>query len=215
MREEIIRYARVDASKVVTIRNPVNVASISRLSETDNPFEEAGAGAKHIVAVGRLEHQKGFDILIDAFALFLSRHPESLLYLAGEGTLRTALQEQAEKLGIADRVRFIGYQDNPYPLMRYADLFVLASRFEGFPNVLLEALACKAKVVAADCPNGPREILSRIEYGLLVQPEDPRSLADGMLRSLDTEQIGSEGYKRAIDYDCRVITSKYEKLLMN
>lgn len=215
MREEIIRYAAVDASRVVTIHNPVDVASIARLSESDNPFEEAGADVKNIVAVGRLEHQKGFDILIDAFSLFLRRQPDARLYLAGEGTLRSALQQQAEKLGIADRVRFIGYQDNPYPLMKYADLFVLASRFEGFPNVLLEALACNAKVVAADCPNGPREILSRIEYGLLVQPEDPRSLAEGMLRSLDTEQIGSESYKRALDYDCSVITGKYEKLLLN
>jgi glycosyltransferase involved in cell wall biosynthesis len=214
MREEIMAFAGVGPDRVVTIHNPIDVAAIGKLSDRPSPYAETGGAGCNVAAVGRLEFQKGFDLLIRAFRVFLDRRPGSRLYLLGEGSLRAELSGLAASLGIGEFVHFVGFRDNPYPYIRHADLFVLPSRYEGFPNVLLEALACRANIVAADCPSGPREILSREEYGLLVPPNDPDGLAEGMLRRANDAAGRSSGYARAMDYDCSVITGKYEQVLI-
>lgn len=213
MRREIIDYTGVRAEKVTTIHNPIDVGTIAMLSASSSPFM-AGTG-KHIVSVGRLEHQKGFDILIHAFKLFHDQVPDSHLHILGEGSLNADLSGLAASLNIADHVHFRGFQENPYPYMKNADLFVLSSRFEGFPNVLLEALACKARIISADCDSGPRDILTKPEYGRLVPPHNAAELAEGMLQGIRDANMGSEGYKRAMDYDSSFITSLYEKVLIS
>lgn len=213
MKREIVEYADVNENRVTTIHNPIDVSAISYLSCQSNPFE--GGAGKNVVTVGRLEHQKGFDILIQAFHTFNDRFPGSNLYILGEGSLHNDLLQLAESLGIANRIHFIGFQENPYIYIKNADLFVLSSRYEGFPNVLLEALACNAKIVATDCESGPREILSRPEYGLLVPTQNVLGLANGMIRACNDEKTKNEGYLRALDYDCRKITELYEKVLIN
>jgi len=116
-------------------------------------------------------------------------------------------------LGIGSHVNIAGFQENPYPYIRYSDLFVLSSRYEGFPNVLLEALACKAKIVAADCDSGPRDILLKPEQGLLAKPDSVVSLAEAMLRGVNDPHLGSQGFARAMDYDCSQVTCLYERAL--
>jgi len=211
MRNELLTVTGVKGSRVTTINNPIDIKTIARLADVPNPFTRSSG--KNIVSVGRLEYQKGYDILIQAFKQILLQYPGSNLYILGEGSLQAELAQLAVSLNIAESVHFAGFTENPYPYMKYADLFVLSSRFEGFPNVLLEALACNAKIVAANCDSGPSDILSRSEFGLLVPVENASALADGMVRGLCDPHIGSKGYARALDYDSRKITDLYEKVL--
>jgi GalNAc-alpha-(1->4)-GalNAc-alpha-(1->3)-diNAcBac-PP-undecaprenol alpha-1,4-N-acetyl-D-galactosaminyltransferase len=166
-------------SAVIVVPNPVAVAVDSYPSEIQisRPF---------ILAAGRLVHQKGFDILIRAFALVADECSGLRLAIAGDGPQARALRDLVAELRLDDRVIFLGTVSGLRGLMREADAFVLSSRYEGFPNVLLEALASRVPVVATDCPGGPREILQDGEFGLLVPREDPNALA-GALRRVATD----------------------------
>jgi glycosyltransferase involved in cell wall biosynthesis len=135
-----------------------------------------------ILGAGRLVHQKGFDILIRAFSLIAADMPKLRLVIAGEGSDAQQLRQLALTLGLECRVLFLGNVGNLSVLMRNAEVFVLSSRYEGFPNVLLEALASGLPVVSTDCPSGPREILGDGEFGLLVPCENPQALADALRR---------------------------------
>ena len=134
------------------------------------------------MAAGKLKPQKGFDLLLEAMSLLPDEYALTVL---GEGPDRAALEARAQALGLAPgpgrdmggRVTFAGFAANPYPAMAGADMFVLSSRFEGFPNVVLEAMACGTPVAAFACPGGLDEIVLPGVNGLLAAPGDPAALA--------------------------------------
>jgi GalNAc-alpha-(1->4)-GalNAc-alpha-(1->3)-diNAcBac-PP-undecaprenol alpha-1,4-N-acetyl-D-galactosaminyltransferase len=139
--------------------------------------------AIRFVSVGRLAHEKGHDVLLDAMA----RMPEDVrvrayLTVVGDGPLREALRHRAQALGLDARVRWVGRHHDPASFVRAADIFVLPSRFEGFPNALAEAMSLGRAVVAADCRSGPGELIADGDSGLLVPPGDPDALAVAMTR---------------------------------
>lgn len=136
-----------------------------------------------IVGIGRFVNQKGFDVLLNAFALLRHRLPCRFL-LFGDGPQREALMNQISQLGLGDVVSLPGVTANPYAVLSRASLFVLPSRWEGLPAVLIEALASGCPVVAADCPGGVAEILQNGRIGALVPPDDASALADAMAGSL-------------------------------
>lgn len=138
--------------------------------------------SRRIVAMGRLFPVKGFDILLEAFSLAAVQEPAWILDIWGEGPERKALQEQAGRLGLADRVKFPGLTEHPSEVLRGADLFILSSRAEGFPNVLVEAMACGVPVISTDFGGAAKEIIREGVDGTLVPPEDPPALAAAMLR---------------------------------
>lgn len=146
-------------AKMVVINNPVDVERVRALAAQPVEWPLAGR-APRLVAVGRLGREKGFDLLLDALAL-LPDVPLELVVL-GEGGLEAELRQQAQRLGLADRVRFVGYQANPYAWIATADAFVLSSRHEGFPNVVIESLACGKPVIATPAPGGTLEILEHV-----------------------------------------------------
>lgn len=145
------------------------------------------AGERSIVAMGRLAPEKGFDLLIEAFATLAARHPSWNLLILGEGPHRAALEELIRARGLGGRVMLPGWERNPHRRLQAAEIFVLSSRYEGFPNALLEAMACGLAVVSSDCPYGPAEIVRHGIDGLLVPVDDPRALASALDRLMSDE----------------------------
>ena len=164
-------------SRAVVIPNPVTLP---------RGIEHKVGDGRRIVAVGRLEKQKGFDLLIEAFSQVAPVVPAAKLTIFGEGPERGALKEQARALGIEDRVRLPGVTRSPVDWISAGDIFVLSSRFEGFPNVLLEAMRAGLASVAFDCPWGPAEILDSPDAGMLVPAGNVKELA-GAIRRLATD----------------------------
>lgn len=162
----------------------------------------------HILSVGSLDAQKDQATLIRAFALL----PSSLnakLTILGEGGLRTELEALAQQLGLHGRVAMPGFVIDVYSWYRTADLFVLSSRWEGFGNVIVEALECGVPVVSTDCPSGPAEILENGRIGRLVPIQDPAALAASIVEALRNPVDRELLMRRARDFTVSAIADQY------
>jgi glycosyltransferase involved in cell wall biosynthesis len=136
---------------------------------------------QEILAMGRLAPQKGFDLLLDAWSIASKRLPGWVLRIVGDGPMLAQLMRQASSLGVESRVIFAPFSDDPYSLYSGCGVFVLSSRFEGLPLVLIEAMMCGSACISFDCPNGPREVISDGVNGLLVPAERVDALAEAMV----------------------------------
>ncbi|OGI47710.1 MAG: hypothetical protein A2151_03010 [Candidatus Muproteobacteria bacterium RBG_16_65_34] len=169
-----------------------------------------GGGRRRVVSVGRLVHQKGFDMLLDAFSRVAGSFREWDLHILGEGEQRTSLQRLISRKGLSDRVFLPGWVGPPTRSLKLADLFVMSSRFEGFPNALLEAMACGLPVVSFDCRSGPREIIRDGVDGVLVPPGSTAELAEVMSRLMGDECLRQRLGERAREV---VERFSYEKFI--
>ena len=164
-------------SRAFAIPNPV-------LPPASMPWQGVPLPKPFVASVGRLERGKGFDVLVAAFAQIAPQHPEWSVVILGEGPERESLRAQAQRLGVGDRLLLPGIGDSGAVLAE-AEVFATATRFEGFPNSLLEAMANGLPVVATDCHSGPSEIVRHGIDGYLVPVDDAAALAaplDGLLR---------------------------------
>jgi glycosyltransferase involved in cell wall biosynthesis len=159
-----------------------------------------------------LTKQKDFPILIEAFKIVRENRPVKLIVL-GEGAERIRLQELIKEYGFDEDVDLPGFVENPYSYMKCADLLVLSSRYEGFGNVIVEAMAAGTPVVSTNCPSGPAEILENGKFGYLVPVGNVTLLAEAIEKALD-EPANSEALKtRAMDFSIDKITEDYARLL--
>lgn len=188
------------------IPNGINTKSIETASKEDIPdnFKEIFS-KKTILGVGRLNHQKGFDLLIRAHAAALKLGSDCNLAIIGAGTDQLALEKLANDLNVSDSVHFLGFQENPYKFMSKCNAFILSSRFEGFALVVAEALACGAPVISFDCPSGPSEIMEDGKFGILVPPQDVESMAKEIVSLLSHPErqleLADKGRARARNFD--------------
>jgi len=216
MLNDLAQQFGIPREKMVRIYNPVDVIRIRELADArENPYVGAGP---HLVAAGRLSREKGFDVLIDAMKLVHEALPSARLTLLGEGPLETILKMQRDHMDLSDVVSFAGFQTNPWPYFKHADLFVLPSRCEGLPNAALEALALGTPVVAADCPGGVREILQYFPQMVSVCTLDHRSLANEILSAYEFNQGARRETDEALQeldakFGVAVATAAFEELL--
>ncbi len=137
---------------------------------------------QEVLAMGRLAPQKGFDLLLEAWSVAVKRMPDWLLRIVGDGPMREQLVRQANALGIERHVIFAPFSDDPYSLFSECGIFVLSSRFEGLPFVLIEAMTCGAPCISFDCPNGPREVIRNGVNGILAPAEQVDALASAIMK---------------------------------
>jgi len=188
------------APKIAIIPNPVNFPLKSH-----EPYlqpvtvREDVNGKRMLLAVGRLTEQKGFDLLISAFSKLVTEYPDWSLIILGEGEERLALEQQIKELNIADKVHLLGAVGNLSNWYEAADLYVLSSRFEGFPNTLLEAMAHGLPVVAMDCETGPSDIISHGVDGLLVSQGDMDGLAVALGKLMADDDLRSRFAVRGVE----------------
>jgi len=172
-----------------------------------------------IVALGRLAHEKGFDLLLDAFRRIAAGHPGWSLRIIGEGPERGSLEALRDRYGLQGRVHLPGSTTTPCAEFKKAALFVLPSRYEGFPNALCEAMACGLPVVSYDCPNGPRGIIRDGVNGILVPPGDVGALASAIERLILDEalrvRLGSKAREVSGRYRLELVMRQWEDALHN
>jgi glycosyltransferase involved in cell wall biosynthesis len=201
-------------ANIHTIHNPVVTQDImeSARAPVAEPWFNETADTPIILNVGRLERQKDLLTLVSAFERVRSRRPCRLV-LIGDGRDRARIDTRIGQSPFREDIALLGHRDNPYPYMARAGVFVLSSLWEGFGNVLVEAMACGTPVVSTDCPHGPREILEDGRLGPLVPPENPDAMADAITRTLDHPPSASLLMQAANHYHVDRIARKYLEVL--
>jgi N-acetylgalactosamine-N,N'-diacetylbacillosaminyl-diphospho-undecaprenol 4-alpha-N-acetylgalactosaminyltransferase len=217
VKEDLATGYGVDPKRMVAIENPVDIARLQALAAETPDVQPEGS---YIIAVGRLDPLKRFDMLIEAFA---RARPTDRLVILGEGPDRARLLDHAKRHGVAARVDLPGFAANPFAVVRRARLCVLCSDYEGFPNSLIEAMALGVPVIATNCPSGPSEILAeapaqsirgvtRARHGVLT----PVGSTEGLIEALNilSNETTRQAYAfasrdRAAAFDVAAVRARY------
>lgn len=195
-------------SRIHVIYNP---AYSEKLDEDALPLPDGVC--RYVIAIGRLVEQKAYPDLLTAFASVAKTDAELHLVILGNGPLLARLQELAASLNIANKVHFMGFVKNPSAYLSRCSLFVLSSHYEGFGNVIVEALSAGAKVVSTDCDFGPDEILNKGQYGMLVPVGNPEALAEAMTQALRSKVDKDTLIARAKEFSPEFVTNAYLRVL--
>jgi len=212
--DHLLRIVGLAVDRVVVIHNPIVFPALA--SRAALPVDEAWYGTGQppvILGIGRLEPQKDFATLIRAAAALRRERPVRLRIL-GEGPLRGDLEALVREQGLEGEAQLAGFCDNPFAQMRQAGVVVLSSIFEGFGNVLVEAMACGTPVVSTDCPSGPAEILGGGRFGRLVGVGDVPALAAAIGATLDHPPDPQVLRARADDFTVDLVVRRYLEVLL-
>lgn len=208
------RIKKIKNDKLTVIYNPIHVDFLRERGQEELDCNDL-VDKDFILSVGRLVPQKGFDILIQAWAP-ITKKTNIPLVILGEGLEREKLETLAEKLGVSKNLYLLGFNQNPFRYMAKAKLYVLSSYFEGLPNALLQAIACGSPVVSMNCPSGPNEILKEGKLAPLVPVADVEALnlaMDAQLKGKGTQQEKFTLWGEIGDlYHIETISNKYLQL---
>ncbi|PIG94083.1 glycosyltransferase [Gloeocapsopsis sp. IPPAS B-1203] len=216
--QDIARVAGLPLDNIQVIYNPVVTPEVLRQAQqpTNHPWFAAGEPPV-ILGVGRLVRQKDFATLVQAFALVRQRCEARLMILGDvdkrEPTIKPQLENLVQQLGLEGEVAFPGFVENPYTYMAQAGVFVLSSIYEGFGNVVAEAIATGTSVVATDCESGPAEILENGKYGKLVPVGDAAALADAIVTTLRNPTNSEELRQRSQAFSMDSVVAQYLQVI--
>jgi glycosyltransferase involved in cell wall biosynthesis len=211
--DDMASHARLDRRAVSVVYNPITGAAGKARTGGASPDVERWSSAPfRAIAIGTMKEQKRFDRLLEAFCLLRARVPAQLLIL-GDGPLRASLVRRAAELGVTSAVTMPGFVPDPAPYLRRAHLFVLSSAWEGFGNVIVEALSEGVPVVSTDCPSGPREILADGRFGRLVPVDDAPALAAAMDAALSEVPDREALRARAAEFSVARAAEQYLRLM--
>ncbi|HEY1936888.1 MAG TPA: glycosyltransferase [Candidatus Angelobacter sp.] len=213
MQRDFAEHFSVPPEKLTRIYNPIDIELIQQAVKGGrNPYQTRGP---HLVAIGRLRREKGFDLLIAAFAEVVRKIPDAHLIILGEGPDAAALKEQARTCGLHHKIDFPGFVANPWLYLASADLFVLSSRMEGLPNTLLEALVLGTPIVASDCVGAMRELQSIDQRIVLFPTENSSAMAHAIISSLSANKLAGAGSKlisSSIEFEPSRVAEQYGRL---
>lgn len=201
-------------TQVQTLYNPIDLATIQQQAQGSSPFQ----GKRYMVACGRMDSTiKQFDRLIETYAQSVLPQQGIDLVIIGSGPYKQQLDEQIQALQLTTSVHLAGFLENPFPIFKDALFFVHSSRLEGFPTVLLEALACGIPVVSFDCPTGPSEIIQSHYNGLLLENQNFEALKEAIeLLALDDTKrnaLQANTVKSVLPFDIQAIGQQWLALL--
>ncbi|EME9802032.1 glycosyltransferase [Vibrio alginolyticus] len=213
--DDFVGKGLVDSKKSYVVHNPAITDSIDDLSKANITHPWFSSDYYTFINVSRLNIAKNQSLLIRAFRNVVGVYPRSRLLLVGEGELREDLEKLSIALGLENYIDFVGSQKNPFSWMKKSDCFVFSSSWEGFGNVLVEALYCCGNVISTDCPSGPSEILENGKYGVLVPVDDEDALTFEMIRKVkeDCSKFIGDCPSSYMRFHIDVISEKYLQVL--
>ncbi|MEN8177514.1 MAG: glycosyltransferase [Pseudomonadota bacterium] len=209
--DDLVLNIGIPGNHIQALPNPISIERVTGLAEeaVSHPWLTADSNVPVILGVGRLEEQKGFDLLIRSFAKLRSSRPAKLIIL-GEGGCRKSLQDLAIELEVESDIDMPGFKGNPYPFISRADLFVLSSRWEGLGYVLIESALLGTPIVSTDCPSGPSEVLKQGVFGHLAPVDDVEALAEAMAAALDSPKASGDILRsRGKEFGIEAVTGMY------
>jgi len=217
MFQQLLTYYGIKEAKLKTIPNPVDMSLLLKYKDLKPQILADSTDLdRFILAVGRLEPIKDYPTLLRSFSIVCEKISDINLVILGEGSERDVLEKLALELGIEDRIFMLGFIDNPFYFMNRCDLFVLSSIYEGFPNVLVQALSSGVACVSTDCPPGATEILSSDSFGDIVPVGDHRSMGNKIAERLqnNTNRLSKKDKEKVLsDYDMSLFASRFYSLL--
>jgi len=217
MGKQLQKLIYVSENRISVIYNPVDIVRVIQLSKEEVSHSWFLDDVPIIIGIGRLSRQKGFNYLMQAIHILAMRGIECRLVLLGTGSEENNLKKLASDLGLTDRIQILGFQQNPYQYLAHSTVFMLSSLYEGFPNVLLEALALGTPSIATRCPTGPEELVTDGVDGVLVPPADEHALATAIERMLSDNalraRLSEAGKKRSTDFAVEHIVKQYEDVI--
>ena len=230
MKDDLINNYGIDIKKIINISNSVDIKKVEKLKkETILKEEEKYFLKKTIISVGRLVEQKNYNFLIELIKELKSKGREINLIILGEGEKRKELEKKIKEYQLEDRVFLLGFKKNPYIYIQRANFFWLSSFYEGFPNVLLDAIFCNTVIISNDCKSGPREIISQGEervnktkffekykYGYLYFFKDFSKNKNHFIKELEEILFNSEKENSKISKNYSELKNKYSlKIQLN
>lgn len=214
--QDLRRHFGAPLNRLHCIYNGVDFEKIAALSLAPLPAD--APRGRYVLAASRLSLEKGFDVQLEAFAR-LRHHADLSFVILGEGPMRDAIESHIERLDLIGRVCLRGFDENPFRWMRHAEVFLLASRLEGFGNALVEAMAIGLPVVSTACPHGPREIVEDGVSGLLAPVDDALTLArhiEAILQDPNlSERLRQGARKRAKCFSIEAMVEHHQNLLID
>jgi len=211
IKEEIVKRIKYNSSDHITVIPNIGLAHLVNSNKSEKM-------AFSVCCCGRLIKAKGFDLVINSFEEVVNKYPQAQLIILGDGPERRKLESLALNLKISENVIFKGYVDNPENFIKRSQIFVFASHYEAFGNVIVEAMGAGAAIVATDCPYGPGEIITHMKDGVLVDVGSEKEIAKAIINLFSQpsliNKLARNGQSRAQSYTPEVISNKYKSEIL-